>query len=310
MTTDLHLSDEMLYEYCRAPQLKKFHATRAHLLECDVCRSRLHNIQYTEQWLVMGAADESSPQATLSEDVIAANIAGLLSADEQATVDRELLNPANLKASLHYAAHKAAMQPAIETAEQIAEYRFRESSKQGRAISLPFARLIHRFRELMETKFPLWYGVPATGITTLVLVVLLSALPGSDNNDQAIIASFQDAPIITFSTKKTATGIGFFAASEEVTQPYSGIEIKQDKKGNTYLKWPQIEDAKEYYIRLFSVAESSLGYSIIAEEKTLVNSAQFSYLKLLPQRRYGWELTGRTEEGLFFKTSGGFALNR
>jgi hypothetical protein len=290
MSTSLkHATDEELCDYSREPERVSFFALRSHLICCPQCQQRLDSIQNAEQWLVVNSALHQTTESTDSTG----------QANERDA----------LKASLHNIAHRSAMLLAEKEAKRIAQNdSYNVQTSKLKPIQ-PAPLFIQKLKEFFSLKGFIWISVPVTALATIVLAVFLlpQILPFSHTNLN-VIAVYQDDPVVTFTDEQATTGIGFFNASKQITAQYNGIKIVANTEDAIQLEWPPVVDAEYYVIRLFKV--QTLPQQDMVSLKTSDNVAQFDRLALTPGRRYGWELSGATHDGRFFKSKGGFVVSK
>ena len=164
---------------------------------------------------------------------------------------------------------------------------------------------------------PAWTLAPASfAVAALISVVLISNMANQQQTEQ--IATFQDDATITFERAGMPSGsIGFFHDAQSSSKPFTGIKIAVNRKGegepgkgdkteNSQLvfQWPAVEKAVNYQVSIYHYQNNER--PLLAEQSSNKTQLGFDNLKLSTGQHYEWQLSGDTENGLKFKTSGDF----
>ncbi|MFV2060800.1 MAG: hypothetical protein ACC653_08945 [Gammaproteobacteria bacterium] len=304
MKIDTHPSTENIIAFLEAPDSLDYNDLELHLASCSGCRlqvNRLSQLQkdllspdFVQQQLLQGITSKKSTEfeTALSEGKIENYVDNKLDKNEYQNIDELVKNdPQALKAALHYASHKSAMQrelaePAIDVAKRT-----------------NYFDLVALFKKYFTMTIPAWVMIPATGFASIVLVIFMNSQL-VNQQDAIKIASYQDNAVIQYSGKNTPPGIGFFSNAFTKVKPFNNVKIEVVGESTLKLNWPKIENAVSYSIRVQKIDK---GQNIIVGELTGPNTTvEFKDIKLDKQVRYQWILTGKTTANETFYSSGGF----
>ena len=286
-----------LWEYLEGPQAAAQIATLDHLIECAACRTRAARLA-----ALQSRVQESLPRlgATVHAQTDALDVArwvdGAAGNSHDMALDPRLQNPAWLKAALHYAVHRSALQrdlPEVHTTPRAAQAK-------------PSTSFLQNLTTLLTLRMPVW--IPAAAAAALMWAVLgLQWLPTGETTAALPLASYQDAPVMRFQSANAAQpGMGFFAAANIVERPFTGVQLTRPQPRTLELRWPPVENAVEYRVTLYRI--SNQGSEVIVEQTPASTQAVFNDFDFTANRRYEWEISGSTRDGSKFRANGGFAI--
>jgi hypothetical protein len=288
-----------LWEYLEGPEAAPQAATLDHLTECAVCRTRaarLATLQSRVQQMVprLGAnAYAESDALEVARWVDAATDIG-----QDMAHDPRLRNPAGLKAALHYAVHRSALQRDLPDARPAPAPRAQPAG--------PATLLIQRIAKLFTWRAPLW--IPAAAAALVWAALGLPLLTTDTDSVRALpLVSYQDSPVMRFQSAGAARpGIGFFSAANITERPFTGVQLTRPQAGTLELRWPVVENAVQYRVTLHRNPGPTR--EAIAEQIATMPHAIFNNFDFAANRRYEWEISGSTRDGATFRASGGFVV--
>ncbi len=285
-----------LWEYLEAPEAAALTPLLDHLTDCAPCRTRAARLAALQNRL-----QDELPRlgATPATDADALDVArwldGATNSHDMAR-DPRLHNPAWLKAALHYLVHRSVLQ------RDLPDVLVAPASNAKRAA--PATPFLHRLTMLFTWRVPVW--IPAATAAALMWVAL--GLPLLTTNNDAVpppLASYQDAPVMRFQSASAAPpGIGFFAAANSIERPFTGVQLLRPRARELELRWPAVENAAEYHVTLYRIVDHSR--ETVAEQGETAPRALFNNFDFAPNRRYEWEISGSTRDGVRFRANGGF----
>lgn len=297
MTIESHPDFEILQRYSRQADAPEFDQLRLHLAACSECRAQLDAMTALAQyypWLPQAACEEQQQQRL--EDYVAGRLP-----EQQMAATRQAIHddPAALKAALHQASHRAAMQQTVADSPL--------APARPRPASAVFPGMRQRLRDWFGMRAPLWLSVPATALVVAVLAVGVQTMRSADDNGYTIV-NYQDNPVIQFRGKQPLPGIGFFNRADSGVAAYGELSVSMQHAGRISLRWPPVANALSYRMRLqvFQQGEKRT----IGEVVTDHNTAQFSIDDSANASRYEWVLTGQTRDEKTFLASGGFVIDK
>ena len=297
MQTIAHPDFEILQAYVRQADAAQFAELRLHLAGCAECRVQVDAMMALQQHY---PSLESPAVAEHQQQQLVDYIEQHLPQEQRQQVQQMLQdNPTTMKAALHYASHRAAMQQAISPAPQT------DAAIQT-DVSF-FSSLGAYVAGWFELRAPIWLSVPATAAVVLVAVMMLQ-IGMQGNTTQLEIVAFQDNPVLQFRDNASLPGIGFFNRADNASAVYDKVAVSMPKAGEVAIQWPAIADATEYKMRLqafYQGEKHSLGEVI-----TRHNSARFAIDNVPANSRYEWVLSGQTARQKTFYTSGGFVISK
>jgi len=289
-----------LWEYLEAPEAGSQAATLDHLAACAQCRTRAARLTALQSRL-----QESLPRfgAAAHADTApdALDVARWIDAagnGHDMARDPRLQNPAWLKAGLHYAVHRSALQrdlPQVHTAPP-------RSQQAG-----PAPSFLQYITSLFTLRLPVW--IPAATAAALVWAALgLPLLNTGDDAAHALpLVSYQDAAVMRFQSADGAQlGLGFFSAANWTERPFTGVQLTRPQPQALELRWPAVDNAAEYRVSLYRIADHAR--EAIAEQSTTAPHARFNTFDFAANRRYEWEISGSTHDGTSFRANGGFVV--
>lgn len=297
MESTQHPSFELLQDYIREADSAQFAELRLHLSGCAECRAQVDAMNALQQyypWLENPAVDEQLQQQLVDY------MEQRLPEDQHSQVQGMLKeNPAAMKAALHYASHRAAMQQSVPVSSL-------NDVGQHAGISL-LGRLRAYLADWLDLRAPVWMMAPATAALVLVAIIMLQ--PGiDDENARFDIVAYQDNPLIQFRGNESLPGIGFFNRADNASAVYDQVSVSLPKPGKVAIQWPEVANAVEYKMRLqafYQGEKHSLGEVI-----TTQNRAIFDVENVPVNSRYEWILSGQTARQKTFYTSGGFVISK
>jgi hypothetical protein len=294
MNVSKHPQLDILKNYLNNTAADEFSDLRLHLAQCADCRNLVDSLSSLKSFTAQQSADELSElQHQQIIDYVDGNLHGA-----QADILKSLLNsdPAAMKAALHYASHKSAMQRSIETAES--------GSIIHRDKSIAF--IYNKLKSLLAFQAPVWVSVPATAAVVALLSVNLFNAAQYDKTDYNLV-SYQDNPVILFRTKKSLPGIGFFNQSGSSSSHYNGLQVSVSDSNHFTFRWPAIEEAAIYKLRLQMYEHGNK--VVIANITTDKTFATISPDLASINHRYEWVLSGETTDSRTFMAKGGFVIS-
>lgn len=282
-----------LWEYLEGPQASDQAATLDHLIDCAHCRTRVARLT-----TLQNRVQQQLPQLRAMEgsEADALEIARWVDGAAGISHDPRLKNPAWLKAALHYAVHRSALQcdlPQAQTPPRAAPA----------ASGLSF---LQRMTQLFTWRLPLW--IPAATAAALAWATLGLPLLTTDQGSAHMLplATYQDAPVMHFRPAAAQPGMGFFAAANSVERPFTGVQVTRPQARTLELRWPPVENATEYRVTLYRVTNQRS--EVVAQQTPASAHAVFNDFDFTANRRYEWEISGSTRDGSTFSANGGFAI--
>lgn len=290
-----------LWEYLETPEAATQAATLEHLTGCAPCRTRAARLATLQSRLQetlprLGATECTDAHADGLD--VASWIDSLADNGRDLARDPRLQNPAWLKAALHYAVHRSALQRALPETHTLRP-RARRAA--------PGPSFLQRIAQLFTLRLPVW--IPAATAATLVWAALGLPLLTADNDSlrPLPLASYQDAPVMRFQSADAARpGIGFFAAANSTERPFTGVQLARPHAGVLELRWAAVEDAAHYRVTLYR--SSGQTRETLAEQTATTPFVRFNNFDFAANRRYEWEISGVTHDGATFRADGGFVV--
>lgn len=295
-----HPNLAQLWEYLEEPETASQGKTLDHITGCAACRTRVARLAALQTRLQRTLPRFSAIASTGAEadaldishwiDSTAAN-------GHDLAQEARLKHPAQLKAALHYAVHRSALQrdlPETHTLPPRARHAARDIS------------FLQRIARLFMLRLPVW--IPAATAAALVWATLgLSRLDSGDAARTPPLVSYQDAPVMHFQPADGAPpGIGFFSAASSSERPFTGVRLTRPQPGVLELNWPAVDNAAGYRVALYRIA--NFEREAIAEQTATVPQVSFNNFDFTPNRRYEWEISGSTHDGNKFSARGGFVV--
>jgi len=282
-----------------------------HLASCEECRDQVTIITTLQnEW------SQLRHQSSLTEDqqqMICDYIDGQLQTDE-AEKAKALINdqPDAMKAALHYQSHVASMETRLSREGRASgkEGAYQPDHSRPHSQNAFFTDLLSFASQFISIRSPMVYTMTATA--ALFFVVLLLVQSPELQQNQTVIASYQDNPTIQFTAKNKLPGVGFFAQSGNSSKPFEDIRIELISENTIKISWPEIDGAKLYKMRIQVFNQGKK--TILKESSTQTNHTTF-LLEPEPQtsnpnKRYEWVLYGNTADDRMFYASGGFVVSK
>jgi hypothetical protein len=310
-----HPSAEQLCSYMESPESREHGDIRRHLMGCNQCRLQIDNLSQLEldiKYFVPRFAVQHEITGD-NEQRIERFVEHQFDDKPNQPMETEVRSdPDALKSALHYAVHSAAMSRNLENMSKpdIATAETSTTSTQG-----GFHQLLSRIKQSLQWPMPAWALAPASfAVAAVISFVLVS---NTTNQQQSVqIATYQDDATITFERAGMPSGsIGFFHDAQSSSKPFTGIKIAVNKEvapgddGNNetkqlLLQWPAVEKAVNYKVRIYHYQNNEK--QLLAQQSSNETQLRFENLKLTNGQHYEWQLSGDTENGLKFTTSGDF----
>lgn len=290
-----------LKDYLANSAAENYAGLRLHLAQCPACRELVSGLSGVQLMTSMQNAS-----VTLTEQQhqgIADYIDGLLDAAEagqqQAVIHSDA---AAMKAALHYASHKAAMDQALSRSDADSAAIMKSTNASSQSWSGIFSAL----KDMLSFQAPVWLTVPVTAALVAVLTIkLLDVTPTQPVG--YTIASYQDNPVIQFRARENIPGIGFFARPAQSVEPYQAVKVSVSAGNRFTIQWPPVTGAMIYTLRLQMFNQGSK--LVLGEVTTQNNSAVMTVNIDNIYHRYEWVLSGETRDNRAFMSSGGFVIN-
>lgn len=294
--TDNHSMDSTLYN-----------DVTDHLALCEECRNQASIISTLhEKW------PDIRQQSQLSEEqqqLICDYLEGYLSGEEAGNVKTLIeTHPDAMKAALHYQSHSESMQHILARKEAIREKKAStEHTKDSLLVSLMVAA-----REFFSIRSPMVYTMTATA--GLFFAILLLAQSPVMQQQQVMIAAYQDNPTIQFTDTNKLPGVGFFTQSGNTSKPYDDITIELVSENTIKITWPEIDGAELYKMRIQVFNQGKK--TVLKEKSSQTNHTTFQLESVNQEKvnenynkRYEWVLYGNTRDDRMFYASGGFVIS-
>lgn len=216
---------------------------------------------------------------------------------EEATKLRERIkrDPQLLDQALHYSRHHVAMQNQTQAVE---------TQKPASSFRQSFVDTVIRF---FQFETAVWKLAPLAAV--LIVVVMFNGLQRSQERQLPGIVQFEDQSGLVFVAQETQPGIGFFANTRQIAEPFEGVTLHLNSPREIVFSWPEIDGALNYRLKLqvFRNGETLVLGNALSKQP----QARIQLQEPLGQHRYEWILTGDTVDKQSFYASGGFvALSR
>lgn len=305
-----HPEIESLKSYLNNSAATEFNDLRLHLAQCSQCRTEVEGLIGLQKITELSASN-SSDNDVLSEQqhqLITDYIDGRLS-EAEFQQQKEFLqsNPAAMKAALHYASHKSAMDRSISESLK----KSTQVSSSDQLNSSLWVGLLIKFKSkaksLANLQTPVWLTVPVAATLVALLTINLFNQPITEQ-PLVSIARYQDNAIIQFRSKEQIPGIGFFAKSTQLSKSYAGVSVSIAEDKYFKLQWPSVPDAIKYNIRLQMFDQGNK--IVMGEVATEKNSAVITVDIDDISHRYEWVLSGETSDARVFFANGGFVISK
>ena len=275
---DMHLSDEELIDMVEMPGAKVEKAALTHLAQCEDCRQRA--ISYSR--LIEGMRNMTAETAYDEEWMSHQPEAGYVSPSGRAQYQALHFQQAQARFGVDKAKSKGATIQSEETSF--------------------LQRVVNWWNEAMAVNAPLKYAGTAAFTALLCGAIALLMYPVDDR--RAAVAFYVDDAQWTVSPE-TQPGMGFFADAAAMHKNFGNVTVTVNA-GVLTAAWPAIAGAQGYVFDL-------LGYSNGQEEsvrhlETAVPRVEIPDLKLQPEKRYIWRVSGQIQGQGRFLRQGGFVV--
>lgn len=292
-----------LKSYLNNSAAAEFGGLRLHLAQCPECRAQLEGLMMVQQISQLSSSDISEMDALTEQqhqqitDYIDGRLSNAEHQQQQAFIHS---NPSAMKAALHYASHKSAMDKAALKSEAAPA----ENPVMGNNRLQP--NVLQKLKELLSFQAPLWLTLPATAALVALISFNLFDQPAPEQSLYTI-ASYQDNAVIQFRSKDHLPGIGFFAKSAQLSEAYDRLKISVSEDKHFVMQWPPVPGAIKYTLRLqmFDYGNKIIIGEVTTEKNSAVISAQHENI----YHRYEWVLSGETSDNRVFLANGGFVIN-
>jgi hypothetical protein len=302
-TVSDHPETALLQNYLNNIAAAEYSELRLHLIRCAHCRAVVDGLSGL-QAISQQPQDTNETLTEHQQQQIADFIDGnVRAADQQPISDFIQSSAAAMKAALHYASHKSAMDKAAIKPVLAA----RQASTLSAKHNAPLNAWLNKLKSLISIQTPVWFSVPATAAIVALISINLLHQPVPDNNVYAI-ANYQDNAIIQFRTKSALPGIGFFARSGQVSEPYADVSVAVTENKQIKIQWPPVSGALNYTLRLQMFHQGNK--TVLGEVTTTDTSAAISTGLDNIFHRYEWVLSGDTQDNRVFVSSGGFVISK
>ncbi len=304
---------DTLLAYLESPSAADYSELRLHLAGCKQCRASVEQLKQLQSRIrqspeITSSNFENQFTATVEEQLIEQYVDGALAGAEHRQIKSLLQQqPQALKAALHYAGQRAAMDRAgIDKNVASHEVALNNMAPQQNEYRSAQQTLINKLANFFELRPPIWLSVPATAMAMLAIIVLVypSTSPTGDN---MAIASYQDNAVIRFQDINQPPGIGFFSKAQRTSKPYEAMQVTL-KKNSLNLQWPVVDNATSYNVSVYIINEGQR--LTISEQSSNSNNLAINNFKAQIGKRYEWQLTGETSDAKTFTASGGFVINQ
>lgn len=315
-----HPNSEQLAGYIESPESSQHTPIRNHLMACDNCRVRVDKLNQLEidikhfvpritrqQAVGNDLKDGSYDDLYGSEEQnVERYVDNQLNPEESQSVKQQLdSNPEALKAALHYAVHSAAMSRNIDTSNTNIDSKALKDNNSPNTFGSFFNKLL----QYLQWPTPAWAMVPAVLVVATVVSSPLIYLSDSQQTTGVFIAEFQDNPVISYSSADIPKGsIGFFHDAKSSTEPFSGMDIIVTPNQKLDFNWQAIPKAKSYQFKVYEFNDGQK-----RELATLISnepSASPDSIAWENEKHYQWQISGVTQNGLQYTTSGDFIFIR
>jgi len=310
-----HYDMDTLLAYLESPSAAEYSNLRLHLSGCNQCRASVGQLNQLQSSIkqspeITGSNGELENQltTTVEEQLIEKYVDGALAGSAHQQIKSLLQQqPQALKAALHYAGHRAAMDRAgIDNSYVSQAVPLNNVVSQQSKHRSEQQTLINKLAKFFELRPPIWLSVPATAMAMLAIIVLVypSASPTGDN---MAIASYQDNAVIRFQDINQPPGIGFFSKAQRTSKPYEAMQVTLTKD-SLNLQWPVVDKATSYNVIVYIINEGQR--LTISEQSSNSNNVAINNFNAQIGKRYEWQLTGETSDAKTFTASGGFVINQ
>lgn len=304
MNVSDHPELEQIKDYLNNCSSEQYSGLRLHLAQCSQCRSLTEALMALQQ-NSQQAMSEDAEQDVLTEhehQQIADYIDGRLSdAEHQQQKDFIHSTPLALKAALHYASHKSAM----DKAELVSSADTSLASSPYTGISGLGYAVLQKIKAFTAFEAPVWLTVPVTAALVALLSINLLELPAPQQASYKI-ASYQDNAVIQYGPKNHLPGIGFFAKSAQLSEAYDNLKVSVSEDARFTLRWPAVARAVKYTMRLqmFHQGNKMVLGEVTTKQPFAVISTRLEDI----YHRYEWVLSGETSDNRVFLANGGFVI--
>lgn len=318
-----HLSEDTLLDYYESEDKAKFAEESLHLATCSICRKKLAQLNQAEEALMQSQEwrQNSVELARLegSEDKYSGLEQQLRGVEGLILQDEIKADPLKLKAALHALTHEQAMASALSLNEPVHEAARQSVIEPVKSPSWS-NRISQRLSGLVANNLSGGvFGTNALAAMAFVGVLMFTGL-FTVWNSEPLVAYYQDNPSITYSNDGIpAVGVGFFAAANNVQEPFAGVSVTDYDNSSIELEWPSIAGAERYYIEVVKirsgvssvVAKLELDGNVIENNSESMQEAEVPWQTSMDDLsgRYEWTLSGQTGDQRRFEAQGGFVLS-
>ncbi len=313
MNSSVHPSIDQLCDYLNQPDTVEGRKLSLHLAQCAACRSKLHTLSMLSKHLPEMQSDAFDQAVTENPKLIEIFdsqtmeqwVDGELTDNDSTRAKSQVQkDPLALKAALHYASHRTAMEKDLHLKGQS---KLNEPAAASSKRKTGVTGFLPPLKQWLGRRIPLWFTLPATTLATAAIIGVLTLVVQTPNENYTI-ASYQDHAIIEFQEKSQTPGIGFFNTAPKSQKRFDDVQVRLEDGNRLTLTWPTVDHAQNYTLRLM-IYEN--GRKVILDEKvTTVPTAQFQGIEIKSDHRYEWHLTGHTTYARRFTAKGGFVVGR
>jgi len=279
-----------------------------HLAHCEKCRKQASIITALQD----GLKDVSQHSELTDEqhDLICDHIDGQLPADKEAEIKKLITShPDAMRAALHYQEHSENMRQALHTESTTPDSAQPVAGKQETRNS----NLISLFKQFFSIRSPMVYTMTATA-AVFVAILLVTRFPVIQQQ-QLMVATYQDNPTIKFTDNNKLPGIGFFTQSTDTAKLFEDIMVELVSENKVRISWPDVEGAELYKMRIQVFNQGKK--TVLKEQSTQNNHTTFQLepvtlnaVNPAHNKRYEWVLYGNTRDDRMFYASGGFVISK
>lgn len=303
MKVDYHPQAEILAGFVHAPWADDYAAVSLHLSVCLSCRRQVEALRNV---IICLHNNEYEQDRHLTEGVISQYINNKLVDNKRSHVMLHLKECSLCMKNVL----KARTRRINEEKKDISTPELSELSSVN-ANNKKSSSIFDANRKVKPKATPIYRGyVPAVAALPLsfaagiFLSVMVLLVWRSEHAASPLLVSYQDDPTVVFSSENSLEGMGFFSSLNKKIKPFNGMNIILEEE-NIKLMWQPVEQATAYRLQIYRIDKN--GKNIVIDVNT--TSTETVVVKPeLAEQRYEWLLSGKTDKGLIFKTTGGFVI--
>lgn len=318
-----HPDEDVLLHCISREESGDYDALYMHLAECQTCRQTAETLMQLKKYRhTLPVAAVNDEQQKLIVDYMDDTLADKDKIQARQSI---LKSPDTLKAALHYASHCDAMKHAMmdtgaSRESETVKSDSRKSSESTRLIFSRFSQWVDFLKQIIPVPgsiHPAFNYSVATAFALIVTLGLVYTISGNDRDDY-IIASYQDSPVIKYTSNDALPGMGFFSQAgnpltETKTETFEDVQVSIVNNRTIKISWPEIKGVKKYTMRVQQTRNGKPAQlEMVHTEKPSVEIDMPSDILNASSsgQRYEWVLYGRTASNRNFYAEGGFVINR